>query len=265
MTRTRRRPRRRYRLVFRPAFNYRRRTPASRGSRRTGRGLARPLAGLVLVVVAAGCAGGDNPRGDAAPPATAATETPSPETVPDREQQQEREPVAVTPKPDAVATVEQSEEPLAPGENDSKALRGAYTLHIPRIDVTAPVVSIRSGEDRTLVPPRDPALVGWWSQGAQPGADVGSAIVVGHTVRAGGGVFDDIGELRVGDTVEVEGENSAMTYAVESVDVLSVEELAREAQDIFSQESLGRLVLVTCENWDGTAWTSNIIAIATPV
>jgi LPXTG-site transpeptidase (sortase) family protein len=90
-------------------------------------------------------------------------------------------------------------------------------------------------------------------------------VVVGHTVRnRNGGVFDDIRDLSLGDAIEVEGSDSTLTYRVQSIDVLSKNQVARDAQEIFAQTGAGRLVLITCDNWDGTAWRSNIVTIATP-
>jgi LPXTG-site transpeptidase (sortase) family protein len=161
--------------------------------------------------------------------------------------------------------VEQSEVPLDPADSQAEAITGPYTLRIPRIDVDAPVVPIQSNEDRVLLPPRDPGIAGWWSDGVAPGAPHGSAVLVGHTVRNnGGGVFDDVGTLRSGDTIEVEGSNSALTYRVQSVDVLSKDEVARDAEQIFNQAGPGRLVVITCDDWDGTVWQSNIITVAVP-
>jgi hypothetical protein len=34
---------------------------------------------------------------------------------------------------------------------------------------------------------------------------------------------------------------------------------------LFSQEAPGRLVLITCEDWDGTAYRSNVVVTAQPV
>ncbi len=91
-------------------------------------------------------------------------------------------------------------------------------------------------------------------------------MLVGHTVRHhGGGVFDDIGRLARGDAIEVEGADSSLTYRVKSIDVLSKEEVAREAQEIFAQSGPGRLVIITCDDWDGMVWRSNIVTVADPV
>jgi LPXTG-site transpeptidase (sortase) family protein len=127
-------------------------------------------------------------------------------------------------------------------------------------------VPIQSNKDRVLNPPRDPSVAGWWSQGAAPGEPKGSAVLVGHTVRNnGGGVFDDIEDLSRGDAIEVKGSDSALTYRVRSVDVLSKDQVARNAEEIFDQTGAGRLVIITCDDWDGTGWRSNIVTIAAPI
>jgi len=149
--------------------------------------------------------------------------------------------------------------------SQTERIEGPQTLRIPRIGVDAQVVPIQSNEDRVLNPPKDPSVVGWWSDGAAPGETRGSAVLVGHTVRnKGGGVFDNVGDLGRGDAVEVEGSDSTLSYRVKSIEVLSKAELARSAEEIFAQTGLGRLVIITCDDWDGGAWRSNIVTIATP-
>jgi LPXTG-site transpeptidase (sortase) family protein len=227
--------------------------PTFRPAHRATRGPARFIAGLALVAVVVMLAivfvrssgTNDVPRADTG-------SSPSQESVP-------------MPTPEATPTVKQSEVPLEPADSQAEAITGPYTLRIPRIDVDAPVVPIQSNEDRVLLPPRDPGIAGWWSDGVAPGAPQGSAVLVGHTVRNnGGGVFDDVGTLRSGDTIEVEGSNSALAYRVQSVDVLSKDEVARNAEQIFTQSGPGRLVVITCDDWDGTVWQSNIITVAVP-
>ena len=172
---------------------------------------------------------------------------------------------APTPTATPTAAETPSEEPDAEPEEQAEPLDGPYTVRIPRIAVAAPVVSIHVNDDRVLVPPRELTVVGWWSEGAAPGAARGSAVLVGHSARAGGGVFDDVGELQPGDMIEVLGASDALAYAVESVEVLSKEDLARNAEEIFDQGGRGRLVVITCEDFDGTSWRSNIVTIASPV
>ena len=40
--------------------------------------------------------------------------------------------------------------------------------------------------------------------------------------------------------------------------------LAGAAERVFSQEVPGRLVLITCEDWDGSAYRSNVVVHAVP-
>jgi LPXTG-site transpeptidase (sortase) family protein len=169
-----------------------------------------------------------------------------------------------SPTPSETPTEPETAEPEPTPTPEAAPLEGPYTVRIPRIDVAAPVVPIEVNADRVLVPPRELTIVGWWSQGAAPGAERGSAVLVGHSARAGGGIFDDVGDLEAGDTIEVAGESDSLTYEVESIEVLSKEDLARNAEEIFDQGVPGRLVVITCEDFDGQEWRSNIVTIATP-
>ncbi len=221
--------------------------PSSGPARRVIRELARLIAGLTLVAVAAACGTGDDDgsrvalRREEQVPKTALTPTPLPSAFTDR-----------------------SEAPVDPTQSQTAAIRGPYTLRIPRIGVDASVVAIKSNPNRVLMPPRDPRLAGWWSDGAAPGEPRGSAVLVGHTVRVGAGVFDGIGRLRRGDTIKMKGSDGALSYRVRSIDVLSKGAFARNAERIFNQARPGRLVLITCDDWDGTLWRSNIVTVATP-
>ncbi|WP_238150685.1 class F sortase [Kribbella sindirgiensis] len=134
---------------------------------------------------------------------------------------------------------------------------------MPRLGVSARVLSIRA-RGGTLVPPSNPLLVGWWSDGARPGATKGSAIITGHTVHTGGGAFDDLDRLTAGDAVAVTTRRGAISYVVTSVTVYRKRALAKQAAKVFDQSVPGRLVLVTCEDWDGTAYLSNAVVIAVP-
>jgi LPXTG-site transpeptidase (sortase) family protein len=218
----------------------------SRPASRALRGPARFVAALALVAVTAACSyGHEDVTGVRPTPAPSSAMTASPDVT------------DVSPEPTAI----QSESIAV----HAGGIEGPYTLRIPRIGVDAQVVPIQSNEERILEPPRDPSVAGWWSDGAAPGEAQGSAVLVGHTVRnKGGGVFDDIGDLTRGDAIKVEGSDSTLTYRVRSIDVLSKEEVARKAEEIFAQTGAGRLVVITCDDWDGTAWRSNIVTIAAP-
>jgi LPXTG-site transpeptidase (sortase) family protein len=217
----------------------------SRPARRVPRGLARLIAGLALVAVTAACGSSDENDFTPYAPTSAVTASPDPVTT--------ASPEATEPPPEKARQAERIDGPYT------------YTLRISRIGVNAPVVPIKSNEDRVLNPPRDPSVVGWWSDGAAPGEPRGAAVLVGHAVRnKGGGVFDDIGDLHRGDAIKVERSDSTLTYRVQSIDVLSKDEVARNAEEIFAQTSAGRLVVITCDDWDGKMWRSNIVTIAVP-
>jgi LPXTG-site transpeptidase (sortase) family protein len=207
---------------------------------RTPQGPARFIAALCLAAVTAACGtGGDH--------VTTVGSTATPSSV-------------TTVSPDV------SELPPEPTAKQGGGLEGPYVLRIPQIGVDAHVVPVKSNEERILEPPPNPRVVGWWSDGAAPGAAQGSAVLVGHTVRhTDGGVFDDLGYLSRGDPIEVEGPHSTLTYRVDSIDMLSIDDFAHNAPQIFKQTGPGRLVLITCGNFEGTVWRSNIVIIAEPV
>ncbi|WP_416954929.1 class F sortase [Nocardioides sp. T5] len=135
---------------------------------------------------------------------------------------------------------------------------------VPALGVEAPVTPIRT-VDGVLTPPSDPQQVGWWADGARPGAARGAAVVTGHTVHTGGGAFDDLETLTPGDRVTVGSGADTLTYRVGTVEVLSRDELARRSADVFGRTGPGRLVLITCEDWDGTGYRSNVVVTAQPV
>lgn len=132
------------------------------------------------------------------------------------------------------------------------------------LGIDVPVVPIHL-EASTLVPPPDPQTLGWWAGGATPGAKRGSALVTGHTVHTGGGALDDLETLAAGDEFSVRTDAGRIDYSVSRVRVLDKERVTRASQRLFSQEVPGRLVLITCEDWDGSAYESNVVVIARPV
>lgn len=155
----------------------------------------------------------------------------------------------------ATTTPEATRAPWKPG--------APRTLRIPALDIDAPVVPIRA-PGRTLTPPSDAQQLGWWADGARPGQRQGSVLVTGHTVHNGGGALDDLEQLEVGDQATVSTRAMDLTYVVTSVRIYGKGKLAREAATIFSQEVPGRLVLITCEDWTGSEYLSNVVVVAEP-
>ncbi|PZF80205.1 class F sortase, partial [Jiangella anatolica] len=168
--------------------------------------------------------------------------------------------------PPAVASpgYDPAEQSAVPGQpvGAAEGLR-RYTLRLP--DLEAPVIAITSTADRVLLPPKDPLLAGWWRDGAAPGAEAGAAVVVGHAVEGGEAAFNSVVGLEPGDEVRVSGSGVEQRYRVDTVETMAPGDLPARADELFAQDVPGRLVLVTCADWDGTAFRSNVVVTAVPV
>ncbi|SEE38867.1 class F sortase [Jiangella alba] len=174
----------------------------------------------------------------------------------------ERPAAAITPEPSG--TYDPYEQSAVPGEPVGRA-EGRYDLLLPLSGARAPVIEIGGAEDRVLLPPKDPLLAGWWRDGAAPGAETGTAVIVGHAVEGGEAVFNDLADLAPGTTIRVSGEGLNRWYRVGSVETMSPEQLAARADELFAQDVPGRLALVTCTDWDGTAFRANVVVTAAPM
>ncbi len=82
-------------------------------------------------------------------------------------------------------------------------------------------------------------------------------------MHTGGGALDDLEKVRPGDHVLVRTDHDTLRYAVQRVRIYDKGALAQHATDVFSQDVSGRLVLVTCEDWDGERFLSNVVVTAT--
>lgn len=139
-------------------------------------------------------------------------------------------------------------------------------LVIPAIDLRARVVPVEVDPDGVLFPPADVDRVGWWRRSAEPGSDTGQTLLTGHTVTSGDGVMDDLGRLRAGDPVRVKTSEGTIRYETTRTAVYSRAELAQNAERLFGQHrEANRLVLITCTDWDGEVYGSNVVVFATPV
>ena len=76
-------------------------------------------------------------------------------------------------------------------------------VSMPRIGVRSTLVELGIDAAGAMEVPQDPALAGWFSQGAAPGA-LGPAIIAGHVTWDGApAVFHRLGTVRRGDEVTV--------------------------------------------------------------
>lgn len=138
-------------------------------------------------------------------------------------------------------------------------------LEIPSVGIKAAVVPIKLEGDQ-LNPPGDVRKVGWWDGSAQPGSQDGQTLMTGHAVHTGGGVMNRLGDVERGASVLVRSQDEKASFIVEKVFVWSKEKVAEHSEDLFDPDLHGRrLVLVTCADWDGRAWESNVIVFAQPV
>ena len=138
-------------------------------------------------------------------------------------------------------------------------------LVVPKLDLRASVVPIEVEPSGVLHPPADVDDVGWWKRSARPGAKNGPTLLTGHTVSSGGGVMDRLGRLEPGDRVVVRTKAGRVAYEATDVRVLSRRELAQRRQELFGRGGPARLVLVTCTDWDGHVYESNVVVTAEPV
>lgn len=203
---------------------------------------------LGLALLAGGCA---QPPAGTGPPVGAGTARLTPMVVEPPVRFERMEP----PAPSRPATATPAPRPV----------RGVpVRLFVPRLGVDAPVVAI-DAPGGVLVPPSDPQTLGWWRGGARPGARHGGALITGHTVSTGGGAFDDLDTLDPGDHARVRTPHGDIRYRVGAVTVYRKASLARDAARVFSQEVPGRLVLITCEDWNGSTYLSNAVVFADPI
>ena len=135
-------------------------------------------------------------------------------------------------------------------------------LELPGLKTKAKVVPIRlHGE--VLDPPRNPREIGWWVGSAKPGSAQGQTVVTGHTVHTGGGSLNKLDHIKRGQEVDVVTKDGTFQHQVDSVEVLSRQELAEQAERIFAQDhGDGRLVVITCTDWNGSGYDSNIVVFA---
>jgi LPXTG-site transpeptidase (sortase) family protein len=130
--------------------------------------------------------------------------------------------------------------------------------------VDAPVVP-KSADGSTFEAPDDARVVGWWADGAQPGDRRGSALLAGHTLRGDRGALHDLEKVSIGDRISVSTVDGVVRYRVRAVEVLTKRQVSARAEQLFDQDVPGRLVVVTCELWDGRRFTGNAVVTADPV
>lgn len=163
-------------------------------------------------------------------------------------------------EPPSSTTAAPQEQVVIPGTQLSKSVKPRVPTRLLLWHYDAQVIPLDlSGS--ALIPPSDPRVLGWW--GRKAGAEQGTVLLTGHTVHSGGGTFDDLEDIPVGEI----GSLSGVKYRVVRVEVISKSELAKRSERLFSQDGSPRLVLVTCEDYNAATghYESNVVVVARPL
>jgi hypothetical protein len=144
-----------------------------------------------------------------------------------------------------------------------------HSIVIPKLHARAPIERVGT-QDRELVIPLDPKVVGWWDGGAKPGAHRGTAILAGHINYSGvSGVLGSIGTLRPHDKIFVNGIHGKkhMRLRFTVTGVRTYRKTTLPYKSIFNQHSVGRLAIVTCGGpFDSSTgnYEDNVVVFAVP-
>jgi sortase (surface protein transpeptidase) len=142
----------------------------------------------------------------------------------------------------------------------------ATRLEVPSLDIVAGLTTISMSEGRVLEPPGNVHAVGRWDQSAAYGSRTGRTVLTGHTVYNGGGALGPLPRLQPGELMHVVTPEGRHTYRTTEVMVRSKAWVRRNGTEVFSQPGGdGSLVVVTCTDYDGKDYRSNVIAIAEPI
>jgi hypothetical protein len=139
-------------------------------------------------------------------------------------------------------------------------------LGVTALDLAAPLVASDLGPREALVrPPIDAPLVTWWNGSARPGATTGQTILLGHATGTAGGLTA-LTELGKGAVVDLLTRQGTIRYEVATVRTFDPAQLERSAITLFKQDGgAGRLVMISAEAWDGTAYERSVVVTATRV
>ena len=146
---------------------------------------------------------------------------------------------------------------------DDRAAGTPRVLAVDRLGIEVPVLPIQV-EGGILEPPANPREVGWDVGTAQAGVAYGGTVITGHTVHTGGGALDELDDLEVGDTVVVGTARGRIEYVVRHVLHITKAQMVRRLPKLYRHDVLGRLVLITCTDWNGVDYDANTVVTARP-
>lgn len=139
--------------------------------------------------------------------------------------------------------------PVAPGPGPAPTAPAPNwtptRIRVPKIKIDSPVDALGVDDKNTLQVPANPARVGWWSGGAQPGQP-DPAVLVGHRdSTTGAAVFFRLGELGPGDVIELDRAGGPTAkFMVERLE--SHPKLDFPTQAVYGATDSPTLRLITC-------------------
>lgn len=152
-----------------------------------------------------------------------------------------------------------------------KRTAGALPLSItvPSINKTFPIAPIQLSAGNVLEPPVDPEVVGWWSKSARPGAPSGQGVFTGHSTRddAETSALNRLATLSLEDVIIIKTAKGDRTYKVSRIEKIKRTDVSSKSVEFFSQKTdeAGRIVLITCDDFNGEDWVNNVMVFANPV
>ncbi len=166
------------------------------------------------------------------------------------------EPSASSSPTSSVPTPSQTAEPI-----DRVAKSEAVQLVIPGVLTAQFGGAILPNSQNALVPPTSTEVFRWADRGL-PGCPADDTVfLLGHTVRAGGGVFDHLQSVQPGQEIVLKTKAGTIRYEVESTQLYDKETIA-DRDHVYAAVP-GRLVLVGCFlNPDGSVQTKNFVVMA---
>jgi len=158
------------------------------------------------------------------------------------------------PLPAPPAPVAESERRVEPPVKQTLTFAAPVRLQIPGIGVDAPVVRVGVTPEGAMDSPEGAEDTGWYERGPRPG-EQGSAVIAGHSgYRTGPAVFDDLEQVKVGDTiVVVDATGATIEFRVRETRLYSPTDRPAE---VFASDEGRHLNLITCTGaWDSSAGT----------
>lgn len=168
--------------------------------------------------------------------------------------------------PPAAPAPTSSSAPSPESSVDSPEPSEPTSVQIPSIDIDEPIEGFGLDESSRLLVPDDAEQVAWFEGGGRPGG-TGPTVIYGHVdSRTGPAVFSRLGELTVGDTIDVTAGDGVITYEVTEIETVPQDQGAFPTEKIFGSTPTDTLRLITCTGLydDDEGYLDNLIVSAVP-